>query len=305
MKVGRQRKKARRKQKIVLVPRASRGSGGRPEARRGGFRFAAKVLAAAAGVCALVAAFAAMTRYAERDLSPAAERISLVDVPDWVGDELKRRVREAAGTASPAGIAEAASAIQQSIKRCVPWLSDVTVQVRDRVIVSGTWRRPLSVLRERGSLYYVDSDCVVLDYVPIPELAAVAVTGLAPHPLLKPGMVLEAGDIAAAIELLESLARMDRRVVPDKPLRAEIENIDVSNYNGRMDPHKPHIILFAKDRTKIIWGAEVGCWQRYLESPDEEKLAKLYSYYEQYGSLMDRAEYIDLRSPLTGPHIPY
>jgi hypothetical protein len=64
-----------------------------------------------------------------------------------------------------------------------------------------------------------------------------------------------------------------------------------------MGMHEPHIVLFAKDKTRIIWGAELGCWQRYLEAPDEDKLARLYNYYKQFGSLLDGVKYIDLRSP--------
>ncbi|GAI43037.1 unnamed protein product, partial [marine sediment metagenome] len=38
-------------------------------------------------------------------------------------------------------------------------------------------------------------------------------------------------------------------------------------------------------------------WQKYLEATDEEKLAKLYGYYKEYGSLLNAVKYINLRNP--------
>jgi hypothetical protein len=38
-------------------------------------------------------------------------------------------------------------------------------------------------------------------------------------------------------------------------------------------------------------------WGQHLEATDEDKLAKLYGYYKEYGSLMGRAKYINLRDP--------
>jgi hypothetical protein len=70
-----------------------------------------------------------------------------------------------------------------------------------------------------------------------------------------------------------------------------------ANYNGRKNDRRPHIILYAKDNTEITWGAELGKWQRHLESTDEQKLAKLYGYYKEYGTLSGRAKYINLRDP--------
>jgi len=90
---------------------------------------------------------------------------------------------------------------------------------------------------------------------------------------------------------------MDRALVPDKPLLYEIDRINVSNFNGRQNKHRPHIVLYSRDNTEIMWGAEVGQWQRHLESTDEQKLAKLYSYYKEFGTLSGGVKYINLRDP--------
>jgi hypothetical protein len=112
-----------------------------------------------------------------------------------------------------------------------------------------------------------------------------------------PGEVLQLEDLAAALAILEQLNQMDKLVTPDKPLLFEIDSIDVSNFKGRQSNRYAHIILYAKDNTEIIWGAEIDAWSQHLEAKDEEKLAKLYNYYKEFGSLTGGAKYIDLRTP--------
>jgi hypothetical protein len=111
------------------------------------------------------------------------------------------------------------------------------------------------------------------------------------------GEVWQRDDLAAAVEILDRLDHMDKAITPNKPLLFEVDRIDVSNFNGRQNKRYAHIILYSKDNSQIIWGAELGTWQRHLESTDEEKLAKLYSYYKDYGTLSGGARYINLRDP--------
>ena len=138
----------------------------------------------------------------------------------------------------------------------------------------------------------------MLDFVPITQLPIVSVRGLATivkMPL--PGEVLQQEDLAEAVAILERLNQMDKLVTPDKPLLFEVDSIDVSNFRGRQGDRYAHIILYAKDNAEIIWGAEIGAWTQHLEAKDEEKLAKLYDYYKELGSLKGDAKYIDLRTP--------
>jgi hypothetical protein len=295
----RKKTKGKKSRSLTIRPRASLrdGSRGRPVAKT--LRSAPRIAAAAAAVAAVAAVFAVMEGYVRTDRpASGAGRVTLVDPPGWVGEDLRQRVVDAAVSAQPVSLSEKAFSIQQNIESSVPWLTAVKVQTaHDGVIVAGVWRRPLATIRTGSRIFYVDADRVVLDYVPVPSLPVAAVTGLAPYPVPQTGAVLEAEDLAAAVELLAGFARMDALVTADKPLLDEIDNIDMSNFNGRMGLHEPHIVLYAKDKTRIIWGAELGCWQRYLEAPDEDKLARLYNYYKQFGSLLDGVKYIDLRSP--------
>jgi hypothetical protein len=103
--------------------------------------------------------------------------------------------------------------------------------------------------------------------------------------------------------VLSRLEKMDSAVTPNKPLLREIDKIDVGNFDGRKNKHEPHITLFTKEGTEIIWGAEIGAWQRHLESPDDDKLAKLYTYYQQTGTLSG-VKYINLRDPRQTIRLP-
>jgi len=228
-------------------------------------------------------------------------KVRLGDVPAWVTGELRKKVLAAAGDeGEDLRLDEnAAALVQKNIKKEVVWLDDVKVQtMHDHLLIKGRWRRPVGLVKSGRRKFYVDAGQVVLDFVAIPHLPIVEIIGLSPTrktPQL--GKVRQGDDLVAAITILDRLDRMDKSDTSDKPLLYEIDRIDVSNFNGRKNSKRPHILLYAKDDTEIIWGAEVGKWQRYLESTDEQKLAKLYSYYEENGTLSGDAKYINLRDP--------
>lgn len=235
---------------------------------------------------------------------PVSERIGsieLVDVPAWVNEQLERRIYAAAGAGGEdlRLDEDAARSVHNNLVREVPWLDKVKVQItHDSIRIKAVWRKPVALVKLGLKKFYVDAELVVLDFVPVPNLPIVEVRGLSIEPKVPPpGKTWRRDDLAAAVAILERLNRMDKIVTPDKPLLYEIEVIDVSNFAGRENSRLPHIVLYAKDNTEIIWGAEYGKWQRYLEATDEEKLAKLYGYYEEYSTLLNGAKYINLREP--------
>jgi len=151
----------------------------------------------------------------------------------------------------------------------------------------------------------VDDELVVLDFVPMQNLPIAKVEGVSvAAEVPAPGQIWQKEDLAAAVAVLDRLDRMDGLVTPDKPLLYEIDRIDVSNFNGRENTQLPHIVLYAKDDTKIIWGAEVGKWQQHLESTDEQKLANLYKHYKEFGTLSGGVKYIILRDPQDNIPLP-
>jgi len=280
-------------------------------------------------VCALVAVlagFAFLDGYVKKQttVSQGNRTIELVgDIPGWVTEEIKNRVYAAATArlSSPQAVrqsspqaAEAgnegsdentAAAVQRNIKQMVPWLTDVRVQTTHNSIrISGRWRKPIAVVTAGKNKFFLDSNLVVLDYMPIDNLSVVTVTGLEfdKRPPI-PGEVWRGDDLAAGLAVLSRMERMDTAVCPNKPLLREIDRIDVDNFNGRRKKTEPHIVLYTKDNIQIIWGAEIGAWQRHLESPDDDKLAKLYTYYQQHGTLSD-VKYINLRDPRQTIYLP-
>ncbi|MHC4153834.1 MAG: cell division protein FtsQ/DivIB [Planctomycetota bacterium] len=302
-------KKAKRKKKGILF---GFGAGsGRRKRRAGPWRrritavsiITAVILAAVCVFAALGAGFMFLEQYVKTavPLSRKIGSLELLGVPTWVNNELEKKICTAAhaGAEDLTLSDDTARFVQNNLVRNVAWLDRVRVQTTNNSIrIRTLWRKPLSLVQLGSRRFYVDKDLVILDFVPVAGLAVVEVTGItgaAQAPA--PGRVWRKDDLAAAIDILARLERMDRLLTPDKPLLYEIDSIDVSNFNGRQSSRDSHIVLYSKDNTEIIWGAEIGTWQHHLEATDEEKLAKLYAYYKESGTLLNGAKYVNLRDP--------
>ena len=264
-------------------------------------------------VCAFVlvlAGFAFLDGYVKTQTTGSSgnRTIELVgEVPNWVSEEIKNRIY-AAATAEANNSAnddeKIAASAQRNIAKLVPWLADAKVQTTHKsILITGRWRKPLLLVTAEKNKFFIDADLVVLDYSPIGNLPVINITGLELNTPPTPGQVWQGDDLAAAMAVLNRLSRMDIAVSPDKPLLRQIDRIDVANFEGRKNKREPHISLYTKDATQIIWGAELGTWQRHLESPDDDKLAKLYTYYQQYGTLSG-VKYINLRDPQQKIYLP-
>ena len=233
-------------------------------------------------------------------ISERIAKLELINPPAWLNQQLKDKIYFAA-TSSEEDLKldeDVVFSVQQNIENFFPWLNKVKVQATQTSLhIEGQWRKPIALIESQFGSFYLDNSFVVLDYIEGLELPIVKVTGLSDSAMPEAGTFWKKDDISAAMDILDVLYKMDERESPDKPLLYEIDRIDVSNFAGRRNRIAPHILLYAKDDTKIIWGAELGRWQRYLECPDEEKLAKLYVHYKSYGSVMNNVNYIDLSTP--------
>jgi hypothetical protein len=256
---------------------------------------------------AVVVGFVFLDRYVKTSMNLKAKTvpIHLMNFPDWGSEELKKKIVEvAAGDSKDLSLSEsAAMRIGENIAD-FPWLYDAKTQIGNQaIVISAQYRLPVALIKSDDRQYFIASDLVVLDYVNIPALSIVEITGVPAHLLTRRsvGTKWDIADVVAAVELLALLDRMDKEVVPDKPLLAEIKSIDMSNFQGRRSSSQPHIILYAKDGTEIRWGAQKGAWQRYLEAKDEEKLTLLYNTYQELGTIQLRAAqkgtFIDLIKP--------
>jgi len=259
-------------------------------------------------VICFLAASGAFLRYAEgyvETVAPVQEGgLKLVDVPDWAKSDLRNRVAEKAGGTRFPLTEDTASAVAGNLAR-MPWLADVKVRVtHDSVLVNARWRKPVVVIdiREDNRKIYVDEGLVVMDYLPMPHLPIVPAKGVSLRivPLL--GQTFDEGDLKAAVDLAVLLNQMDAEFAPKTPLLEQIASIDVSNYRGRVNAGREHIVLNTKGKAQIIWGAEIGEYAKLLEASDQEKIASLYGYYKS-GSFAE-AKYINLRPPQNRVYLP-
>lgn len=262
-----------------------------------------KVLAIVCVLSGMAMGLALLEKYVRKNApTPAGTgNITLTSVPLWVNEQLQQKVRDAA-TMNAANLRldeDAASSARRNIQKRVAWIDNVRVQTTgDGLHIEGHWRKPVAMIKSGQLKFYVDNENVVLDFVPMPNLPIIEIAGLSMSGKMPPlGEAWRTEDLSAALEIIDRLTQMDRALVPDKPLLYEIDRINMSNFNGRENKRRPHIVMYSRDNTEIIWGAEVGQWQRHLESTDEQKLAKLYSYYKEFGTLSGGAKYINLRDP--------
>jgi len=269
-----------------------------------------KVLAVVCVLCGIVIGLMFLEKYVKETIPvrQGAGDLVLADVPLWVSDQLKEKVYAiATADGSSLGLDDAALSVQRNIEELMPWLDEVKVRTTHNILrVEARWRKPVALVKSGLIKFYVDAEQVVLDFMPMPdELPIVEIKGLPLITKIPPlGEVWQRDDLAAAIMILNRLDDMDKTLTPDKPLLKEIDRIDVSNFNGRQNTRNAHIILYSKDNTVIIWGAEVGKWQQHLESTDQQKLAKLYGYYKEYGTLSGGAKFINLRDPQDNIPLP-
>ena len=243
----------------------------------------------------LSVAFVFAERYVE-SLHEVSSGKLVFDAPAWVNQALLARAYQAVGGEYfklEEGVAEAVAGELAKLS----WLDRIEVSVAAETIrVKAHWRRPLALVKSGRVAFCVDRDLIALDVVDL-SIPIVTISGVRFNRKPASGSDVHKEDLAAAVELIDVLNSMDRREVPDKPLLAEIDRLDIENFQGRKSSKKPHIILYVKDGTPIYWGAELHEWGKYLESSDKTKLGNLYAYYKyDYGSsLVGRAKIIDLR----------
>ena len=257
------------------------------------------VLAVACVVIAIGTSFYFAQKYVRTVKPVETGPVELVNAPEWINQELKEKILLAAGGKTFKLDEDVAYLVAQKLAS-IAWLDEVQVQTTDKSVrVKAKFRKPIALVKSALHKFYVDAEQVVLDFVPMSNLPIVEIKGLSSITTPPLGKVWHRDDLTAAIKILVRLDQMDKdkSATLNKPLLYEIGSIDVSNFNGRKSTWNPHIVLYTTDNTEIIWGAEIGKWQQHLESTDEEKLAKLYGYYKEYGTLLGGAKYINLRDP--------
>ena len=249
-------------------------------------------------LAAVAAGFVLLDRYVQKIAS--SDRVGpleLVGRPDWFNNELIQKVHEAAGGSEFGLDATTARTVAENLAS-IAWLYDIKVQTTSNSVrVRAKYRRPVGLIKRSGKAYYIDHDAVVLDYLPIEDLTIVEIKGFSARSIPPAGDTMTGDDIAAAIKLLAVIESMDQISTPQAPLLDEMASIDVSNLDGRRNRRRAHIVLYAKDGTQVNWGAAYGRSARYVEANDKEKIAMLYEFYKQHGTIQGIVKYIELRNP--------
>ncbi len=222
-------------------------------------------------------------------------QLYLVNKPDWFNSQLMRNVEIAAGSkhfALEEGVAEY---IHEGLESML-WLYDVKVQTTSKAIkITAGYRKPMALVNYKGKKYYVADDLMVLDYVPLGKLPIPEMTGYGDVPVA--GEAMDSDAVASAVEIIKIIDKMDSISKIERPLLGEIASVDMSNLGGRQHSKKPHIVLRANDGTQVYWGAAVGEASRYVEASEKEKLAMLYGFYAEHGTLQGMIKFIELRYP--------
>lgn len=247
-----------------------------------------------------------MDRYIKTTLPPQQTTGPLAYYyPDWVNQQWKDSIYRKIGN-GPFPLNEHAARQLAEQLEAISWLTHVRAQVKpDYIEIQAEYHKPVGLVElSRGRKYYLDSQMVVLDYLPIDTLTVIPITGIASlEAIPSPGLSWQAEDAAAAVQLLDYLYRCDMYYLKEelikKPLMDEIASINVANFAARKSnsANRPHIYLKAADGTQIQWGAAIGQGDRYVEARAEKKRERLYQHFiDNNNSLQGTAKYIELRN---------
>jgi len=156
-------------------------------------------------------------------------------------------------------------------------------------------RQPIAVVKHGNQIYYIDVEGVVLPARPLkqPQGHLVQLRGMS-LPLPQPGDCVARADLVAGLQVLALIRQVDDQLPAEQRLWSELAMLDVSNYEGRIDPAGPHLTLYTTGNTELRWGAAVGRSTPYHEAPAKHKVATLYRAHNQYGTL-DRYRFVELR----------
>ncbi len=254
------------------------------------------ILLAFSAVGGLLIFFVMGERYATSRLRQTGPLV-LTDPPAWTSEELIGGIYAAAGAREFPLTANSLRRVAARLEETC-WLENVKVQLTgESLIARCDWHQPIVFVKSGTTRFYVDATGVALEHVSLTNLPLVTVTNLGiPRPPTF-GRVVDRDDLKAAVALISLLRLMDEKSVPAKPLLHEIESIDMKNFRGRRDKDASHILLYTLDKTPILWGAEIGNWAQFMEASDEEKLGRLYTYYQERGTLQGGVKRINLREP--------
>ena len=233
-------------------------------------------------------------------MAPPISEVVLVDVPEWLDDSAAEQIRQAAleVVRDNAGDDRLAQKVAKKLAENI-WVKGIApagvVSNYDNrnLTIRCEYRRPLAVVSGPGVLVRVDREALVLPgrflRSGVPAGKYREIVGVKSDPP-EAGQMWNAPDLLAGVDLL--------RLIDDRPFAREITAVDVSNYRGRQNVARPHIVMTTDQQSRINWGKAIGMEGR-IEAHYKTKLQNLEGLFLRYGSL-NKLVYADLRGQKVG-----
>ena len=251
------------------------------------------VLIAVAVVLGLLGGREWLVRQTLTEKVPPVSKVGMADVPEWLDDSAVDEVEQLAMEVvleypTDKKLAEKVAARLATslwVKKVAP--AGVVNNYDGSLTIRCEFRQPLAMVSGRTVLVRVDRDAMVLPGKYLRTAVQVGkyrqVLGVDSDPP-EPGEVWTSPDLLAGVDVL--------RLIDGRPFSGEITAIDVSNYRGRHNVAKPHIVMITDKQSYINWGRAIGTEGR-IEVDYKTKLEHLERLFLQYGSL-NRLVYADL-----------
>ncbi|HEX8341816.1 MAG TPA: hypothetical protein VF624_12975 [Tepidisphaeraceae bacterium] len=257
--------------------------------------------------------FKASKDYVEQHIRPAGPpRVTIRNRPAWMNDTLAARITGSvrAYVAAPASDTSLLQADAQTLS-VDPWVKRVRgvrrvydQQPGDTIEIDAEFRAPVALVRERDNYWYVDAEGVRLPEKLSAEQAGQLIDAGrsmrfriiegAAEPPIAAGLPWPGGDVQAGIEMIALLA--------DKPYADQIVKIDVSNFNGRVNPNESQLNLITRYGTEVRWGQPPSATAFFVEQRVNRKLEYLQQARQQTGRVDMNLQWIDLR--FDNPTVP-
>ncbi len=176
--------------------------------------------------------------------------------------------------------------------RCNPWVKQLLWVRRTfgaQYVINCTFRQPIVTVQLGKWWYLIDEHGYILpgkyskDVVSKGEFIEIrGFSGLIPQV----GKVWRNPDLQAGLKIV--------RVIYNLPFKHQIKAVDVSNFNGRINPATSWISLITNRDTIIHWGRPIG-EEKGLEITAKQKLALLMGIYKQFGHIDFGRAFVDIR----------
>jgi hypothetical protein len=240
-----------------------------------------------------------LDRGARRVLAASGPEVQLLSPGDlggqnWVRDEdlalLENRVEQILAGADPFAVAplEDVSTMlgRSGWFRAAPRVERVG---RRTVRIAGDWRTPAAVVRSGGRDHLISWEGLPMPPVfspggsQAPIILGARLAPLDPSPETRYARPWPGDDVAAGLDLLRLLAL--------KPYRSQVAAVDVGGLARGQG-----LALITDRETRVLWGGRPGRFNAG-EVSDDEKLARLNTFFEREGRIDGGFDEIEIQGP--------